>query len=43
MRKLIVFAILFVTVVTGYAQSVDNFVVGPYEVDYKGEGDFFLK
>lgn len=40
MRKLVVFAILFVTVVTGYAQSVDNFVVGPYEVDYKGEGDF---
>jgi len=40
MRRLIVFAILFVTIVTGYAQSVDNFVVGPYEVDYKGEGDF---
>ncbi len=40
MKKLIVFAILFVTVVTGFAQSVDNFVVGPYEVDYRGEGDF---
>lgn len=40
MKKFIVSAILFVTGVTGYAQSVDNFVVGPYEVDYKGEGDF---
>lgn len=40
MKKLIVFAVLFVTVVAGYAQNVDNFIVGPYEVDYKGEGDF---
>lgn len=40
MRRLIVLAILFVSVVTVNAQSVDNFYVGPYEVDYKGEGDF---
>lgn len=42
MRKLIVFAILLVTVVTGYAQnqSVDNFIVGPFEVDYYGLGDY---
>lgn len=40
MKNLVVFAILFVAVVAGYAQSIDNFVVGPYEVDYRGEGDF---
>ena len=26
--------------VTGFAQDVDNFEVGPYEVDYKGSGDY---
>ncbi len=26
--------------VSGYAQIVDNFEVGPYEVDYKGSGDY---
>ncbi len=40
MRKLIVFAILLVSTILGYSQNVDNFEVGPYEVDYKGEGDF---
>ncbi len=40
MRKLIVLAILLVTTIAGYSQNVDNFEVGPYEVDYKGEGDF---
>lgn len=40
MKKLIVIAILLVTAVTGYAQELDNFVVGPYEVEYRGEGDF---
>lgn len=40
MKKIIVFAILLVMSFAGYAQNVDNFIVGPYEVDYKGEGDF---
>ncbi len=40
MKKIIVIAVLLVMSITGYAQNVDNFVVGPYEVDYKGEGDF---
>lgn len=26
--------------VSGFAQDVDNFEVGPYEVDYKGSGDY---
>lgn len=26
--------------VSGFAQNVDNFEVGPYEVDYKGPGDY---
>ncbi len=40
MRKFIVLAILSVSTIAGYSQNVDNFEVGPYEVDYKGEGDF---
>lgn len=40
MKKIILLAILFATIVAGYAQSPDNFFVGPYEVDYKGKGDF---
>lgn len=40
MKKIIVFAVLLVMSFAGYAQNVDNFIVGPYEVDYKGEGDF---
>lgn len=39
MKKLIIIAILLVTAVTGSAQVLDNFIVGPYEVDYYGEGD----
>ena len=39
MKKLIVLAILFVSL-SSYAQTADNFDVGPYEVSYKGEGDF---
>ncbi len=39
MKKLIVLAILFATL-SSYAQTPDNFDVGPYEVSYKGEGDF---
>ncbi len=40
MRKVIVLAILFATTLAGYSQTVDYFEVGPYEVVYKGEGDF---
>ena len=33
--------VAFLTIsVTGFAQDVDNFEVGPYEVDYKGSGDY---
>lgn len=33
--------VAFLTIsVTGFAQDVDNFEVGPYEVDYKGFGDY---
>lgn len=33
--------VAFLTItVAGYAQDVDNFEVGPYEVDYKGSGDY---
>ena len=40
MRKLICLSILLLITIAGYSQNVDNFEVGPYEVDYKGEGDF---
>ena len=40
MKKLILFALLLVGTLTANAQNVDNFYVGPYEVDYKGEGDY---
>lgn len=40
MKKIVVLFIFLATSVAVFAQSVDNFVVGPYEVDYKGEGDF---
>ncbi|WP_455663863.1 hypothetical protein [Phocaeicola sp.] len=40
MRKLILLAAVFlISIVTGFAQNVKNFDVGPYEVDYKGDGD----
>ena len=33
--------VAFLTIsVAGFAQDVDNFEVGPYEVDYKGSGDY---
>lgn len=40
MKKRALFFILFAVTICGFAQDVDNFDVGPYEVDYKGEGDF---
>lgn len=40
MKKIFsMFAILAISV-SGFAQNVDNFEVGPYEVDYKGAGDY---
>ncbi len=40
MKKLFsLFAFLTISV-AGFAQDVDNFEVGPYEVDYKGSGDY---
>lgn len=40
MKKIISLGLLLMTTVIGYAQNVDHFEVGPYEVDYRGEGDF---
>lgn len=40
MKKMILIAALFLAnIAIGFAQNVENFDVGPYEVDYKGEGD----
>lgn len=39
--KRILSMIAFLTIsLAGFAQDVDNFEVGPYEVDYKGAGDY---
>lgn len=40
MKKLFFLFILLAGADVIFAQTVDNFEVGPYEVDYKGEGDF---
>lgn len=40
MRKLFMITILLATIVTGYAQNVDNFEVGPYVVDYNEDGEY---
>lgn len=40
MRKLLSLGLLLIAAITGYAQNVDHFEVGPYEVDYRGEGDY---
>lgn len=40
MKKLITVALFALASAAGMAQDVDNFEVGPYEVEYKGPGDF---
>lgn len=40
MKKFFSMIALLTLSVTGFAQDVDNFEVGPYEVDYKGSGDY---
>lgn len=40
MRKLITLAIFLAVAAAGMAQDIDNFEVGPYEVEYKGSGDY---
>lgn len=40
MKKLFLLVVLSTISVVGFAQDVDNFEVGPYEVDYKGFGDY---
>lgn len=40
MKKLFFVVLSFTIAMTGYAQDVDNFEVGPYEVIYRGEGDY---
>lgn len=40
MKKLFSFIAVLAVSVAGYAQSVENFEVGPYEVEYKGAGDY---
>lgn len=40
MRKLLISGLFLLAYGVGYAQNVDHFEVGPYEVDYRGEGDY---
>ena len=40
MKKIISLLTFLTFSLVGFAQGVDNFEVGPYEVDYKGPGDF---
>lgn len=40
MQKALILGLFLMAAVTGHAQDVDHFEVGPYEVDYRGEGDF---
>lgn len=40
MKKVLSLIAFLVISVAGFAQNVDNFEVGPYEVDYKGSGDY---
>lgn len=40
MRKLLSLVAFFAVSIVGQAQDVDNFEVGPYEVEYKGSGDY---
>lgn len=40
MQKALILGLFLIAAVTGHAQDVDHFEVGPYEVDYRGEGDF---
>lgn len=41
MKIIISFATLFMlSIISCYAQHVDSFEVGPYEVEYKGSGDY---
>jgi len=40
MKKILSLGLLLMIAIVGYAQNVDHFEVGPYEVDYRGEGDF---
>lgn len=41
MKKKLLFFVLFVVAPNmGFAQVVENFEVGPYEVEYKGAGDY---
>lgn len=39
-KAFLLFTILSATVVVGYAQDIDNFNIGPYEVDYRGMRDY---
>lgn len=40
MKKILSLVAFLTLSVGGFAQDVDNFEVGPYEVDYKGSGDY---
>ncbi len=40
MKKFFSMIALLALSLSGFAQDVDNFEVGPYEVDYKGSGDY---
>lgn len=40
MKKVLLFIAFFAVSFAGFAQDVENFEVGPYEVAYKGSGDY---
>lgn len=40
MKKSILIIAFFAASVIGYAQEADNFIIGPYEVDYYGPSDY---
>ena len=40
MKRILFLGALLMLSFVGFAQNVENFEVGPYEVDYKGAGDY---
>ena len=40
MKRILFLGALLMLSFVGFAQNVENFEVGPYEVDYKGSGDY---
>lgn len=40
MKKIMLLTLLQASMFVAFSQNIDNFEVGPYEVDYKGPGDY---